>query len=554
MMLADEQHLIVKIASRPSTEELILFIAEDDAMTKVCTDLRRKIARKNKQELRELDLFCRSHHLSVDLLSLELQQILSIFAPQKNVSKEYQILGLDADADRAQVKQAFRQLSIKYHPDTSGKENTAKFIEISRAYQSIMNRPATAGDKAARPTVWRHKKKRQPAKKEGKNRYIYLASLFAGAFLVLIIAVSLFYQKQAMLNNLSRLDSDSFSPPSSNSKDKETLPVLPAKPAGQQIQPPAAPTPQTVQHDTTAQPETISHSSQAHEKWEEDMLALTPQTKAAEPLPLFVAAAPPRQQPETPYKKIDQDSSSSSASTVSYDVLPQESPELPEPADVQEKAVQLPSAGPADDERQPAPVATDAASAEKQPRPEKETENIQSVPAQSDKEQERKSPFAGAKYRKAVILPTRKKIQKKKVIEDNEDKAVSRKTTVPSTPSLQDLQGFFSRYTTAYTSREIRKFAAFFTPDAQENGTRFSAMRKKYTRLFNSVQSIDYDITLVTTDLKGKDVAVTGRFKVLLTYSPSRRVASTGSITFLLTGEPPQYRVRELTYSLDAEK
>lgn len=51
----------------------------------------------------------------------------------------YHILGVSETANNSQIKKAYRQLALKYHPDSnSGYASEAKFIEITEAY-SILN-------------------------------------------------------------------------------------------------------------------------------------------------------------------------------------------------------------------------------------------------------------------------------------------------------------------------------------------------------------------------------------------------------------------------------
>lgn len=52
----------------------------------------------------------------------------------------YQVLGVSPDAGAEEIKRAYRQLARRYHPDISGDERGAAFLEVSRAYQ-ILNDP-----------------------------------------------------------------------------------------------------------------------------------------------------------------------------------------------------------------------------------------------------------------------------------------------------------------------------------------------------------------------------------------------------------------------------
>jgi molecular chaperone DnaJ len=52
----------------------------------------------------------------------------------------YDVLGVAADAGADEIKRAYRQLARRYHPDISGDERGAAFLEVSRAYE-VLNDP-----------------------------------------------------------------------------------------------------------------------------------------------------------------------------------------------------------------------------------------------------------------------------------------------------------------------------------------------------------------------------------------------------------------------------
>ena len=55
-------------------------------------------------------------------------------------SNPYDVLGVSRGASRAQVKKAFRKLSLTWHPDKNpSPEAAAKFMKISKAFSSIVD-------------------------------------------------------------------------------------------------------------------------------------------------------------------------------------------------------------------------------------------------------------------------------------------------------------------------------------------------------------------------------------------------------------------------------
>ena len=53
----------------------------------------------------------------------------------------YDVLGVSPGAGADEIKRAYRQLARRYHPDISGDDRGAAFLEVSRAYD-VLSDPA----------------------------------------------------------------------------------------------------------------------------------------------------------------------------------------------------------------------------------------------------------------------------------------------------------------------------------------------------------------------------------------------------------------------------
>lgn len=76
-------------------------------------------------------------------------------------SRYYAVLGIAPEASAEEVKRAYRTLAKRYHPDKSGDQNTRnKFIEITEAYQAILNK-----DELLREALMRYSQRREGSRK-----------------------------------------------------------------------------------------------------------------------------------------------------------------------------------------------------------------------------------------------------------------------------------------------------------------------------------------------------------------------------------------------------
>mgnify|MGYP006082562929 CR=1 FL=1 len=73
------------------------------------------------------------------------------------VNECYQILGVDSNSTPKAIKQAYRKLSLKYHPDRNQEfDDGAKFKEISKAYQFLKSNRKKAFKKQERTAEQAH--------------------------------------------------------------------------------------------------------------------------------------------------------------------------------------------------------------------------------------------------------------------------------------------------------------------------------------------------------------------------------------------------------------
>jgi hypothetical protein len=545
-----EQLLIQKISSRPSTEELICFVAQDDAITSACAELHKKIIGNNKKDLKQINLLCQRYHVPFTHLARELDHIQRIFAPQKTFSNDHKLLGLQAGAGIAEVKQAYRQLSMQYHPDTSGEKNTEKFIEITKAYQRIINNPDTEKSPSpASSATWSYRKDK-PFPKKRNTRYLYLFS-FIGVVLLLIIAtLSLHYQKRAMLNTISKKNRTSFATPSPAEQ--------PATLAKQQSSQPSFQQPPLPLQDTETKITMEKKKEEEQEpifQKESQVVAANTRAKASA-LPNLVqdniseSLVPPEEvnlkQPITPNV---QPTPYIKKATPAFSPSP--------PFTAQSEKISTKEEITSEETTSPPPQSDDKTATtllnqnEIQDIRKTHKEVIPSEVKQIKGQQKNSLPFSEVQYQTVTVLrPAEKKVKFSEVPGGKNNQASQ---DIQDISVLNSLRAFTRNYAATYGSRNLKKFALLFADGALENGVPFSSIQDKYKQLFSTTQAIEYRIDLLGTEVhkKGKTATLTGRFHVRLIYNLKNIEANSGTITFFLVKNKKIYKINAITYQLD---
>ncbi|XCN72384.1 MAG: DnaJ domain-containing protein [Candidatus Electrothrix aestuarii] len=537
--MQSEQILIQKIASRPSTEELILFIAENDAMTKTCSLLHKALTRDDKKKLREISELCQRYNISVSYLTRELNHIQSIFGPQQITSDDHKRLGLQPGASIAEIKQAYRRLSIQHHPDTSSKSDPALFIEITKSYRRLVDqKPGNEHAATSASSAWRYKKKASPRQQPSK-KYIYFISLLSGGILLVILTLSFYYQKRVMLNNLGKVSSPSTHKQVEKATEEvsKTGPSSPAQPQFQFSQPSTQPAHYQL-------PEPPIHIA---EKTQERSPVLQKSTKIIIPSPSSTVNL--EQSPIDGAANTETEANSTIPSQNLGDSVNEEN----DNSLVQQSTVEGVNPPPevaavAGQEAPFAEIFKHIESSKKNP--DVPPGAASEVASNNSKNEDKKSLFAGKKHQQPIVIKAKnKKIQKK----TRARAEVKQQQPLQEKSPMELLRKFISNYTATYARKDIQKFSLLFTKDAQENGTPFSKMRNKYIQLFQAVQSIDYHIDVLGTDIQdgGSVATVTGRFRVKLIYSPDKIRDNSGTLTFFLVKNNEDFKVKGLSYNLD---
>lgn len=544
--------LIEKIARHTSTEELIIFVADNFGMLAACEKAAALPESSDAGARTRFEQRCRKFSTTSSVVGKECERLLSIFQPGLAQDEQYELLGLTPLASIAEVKSAFHKLSFRYHPDSSAAadsgDNAEKFIAVCRAYKKIMlaHENLKAEKSPVETLPWQSGSRPQNSKPQPQKRKAFI--LIAAITMVLLIVIFVAhrgYRKRAMLKSLGHSTTVAAvaSRPQPQAKP-EPKPELKPEPVA--VSPVSAPEVPTAAAVTPEKPEPVKVAAIIPQPEPE----AAPKTASPpKPEPVKVAAATPvapvvksRKTPPPVKKKTPSAKRTVKKTAVRKTVSPAKTEikpaavtkaSSPKPAKKPVK-VKLAAVAPADQ------VAKSDKTIPTKPAPKPQPRKISHPKKIASK------PVVPVKKVASPARPKVKPVAVKKV-------AVAKPASpAPSLPPLRErVNTFLTVYTDTYSKLNYDAFAALFTDDARENDTLFKQRSAKYHKLFARLKEVSYTIKANSLRPENNRIYVSGKFHALLRFRDGRELNLHGPTTLLLNEDPSHnFKVKTLTYSL----
>jgi DNA-binding transcriptional MerR regulator len=112
------------------------------------------------------------------------------------------------------------------------------------------------------------------------------------------------------------------------------------------------------------------------------------------------------------------------------------------------------------------------------------------------------------------------------------------------------LESFLNIYCQTYASKDLDKFATFFTPDATENNTPFQDMLPNYRKNLEMIQSFNYRIELIAYSLQTNtgNIKIQGKYFTRFLLHEGTWRENSGNISMELVENGDSYLVKRLIY------
>jgi hypothetical protein len=563
-MIAEHKNHISRLlreySGRVSTEKLINFVADTNGMISACKELVKEV-NSNQTLWVWFKRECDSKDLDPRLFLDEIAMITQPFHTDKENNNYHTVLGVEPGASPDRIKQAYRRLSMKYHPDRAEAGKTAdnkKFIQISAAYQALQEsiNATIEKDHGHSSQQWRTAGTHYSSS-EQKKWFWVLVMVGVVLAIVVITAVSMNYRKRVMLIGLQQgRGSQSISG------------LIAAKSTQQKGVESVFSTAEEVKAVASQKEEEVGNR-RVEDGTSEVRVAASPSEKVGLSSNIHNEGSKNERsssanQVSLPAPKAIEEQRKKSVAIFAHS---EEAVAQSLKAPLHHQKVQLTSISDEDVKNAKNVVITNAKLPVKNNKPQATQQNTKQVektlqtalyPDHKLVEQtvnavvvqKTISPLSvdSHQYKRAPISPYQQMVKE----EISSTVQVADAANVSKEDILQDrIDSFLQDYDAAYEERNIILFSRFFEVDALENGEPFIKMMQVYNDLFESTSSLSLHLSILRRIENDGEFELSGRFKVYLFYKNGQQRTGSGPIKFILREVGDALRIKELDYTFN---
>ncbi len=527
--------LLKKLARDSSTENTIAFLADNGGMLQSCRNVLALCQEGNEETGAWLQKKCSEMGVQYLYFIQESTKILQLFEPNSEKNDSYAVLGLERFACLADIKRAYRRLSVQYHPDTAGnkdRDTTERFIQINQAYHDLANarnlNPVDDVSAISSP-IWRYGKSKKRSKGIHRKALLW-GTLLVLASIVACILIAQIYSQKVMISTLHQSGA-AFVPPVK--KTQESLPA-PAMTFAEKIK----------------ITETREKAERAAMLRESGMRAGKSAARAVEPeknviKAALAASAEPEKDAEVPAKETAR-------------MIPAEtdSPNIKDSQATQQTA-----------ELQSVEVKVETATLKAANEEQRGKENTiaaitkEAIPPGVGTQEPGQIGVTPVEHRAQHEMQTDNAPEAEARKKDGTEKTVAsvqagqtkpREALSAGVQMQQRIDAFLGRYCKAYGTKNLKEFSRLFALDATENGRPIADLMITYTNLFAATETIALQISSRKWQGgKNGQINVNGHFNIDLVYLNAEIVHGRGTIDFLLSDEHGDFHIQKMSYSFD---
>ncbi|BHH85113.1 J domain-containing protein [Desulforhopalus sp. 52FAK] len=529
--------LIRFLSANSGGESSISFVASNNGMLAACQELQKNIESDDNENIDWLKNECGQASITYHYFLQHLSRISILFTPAENSSAYYDVLGLAPGASRDEIKQNYRKLSLRYHPDTaSGNDPDAseKFMQITKAYHVLLD---GGGELQADPVLptqrnWQPANEQRMRPKRPKSIAVWLVVLVVGGAIFSAIASNM-YRKQAMLTGLQE-SRGAFEPPVSRRQEVER--VVDQRSDNVRAEP--------VIVDNSLLKDSTPISEEEIGKKEQDTVAVVPDASEKS----LLAGQPEEMHRSdadilTALPIVNKDEQAL-VLEVEDKVVKHEKIIDKEDSQVMVKADKPPSieegAQQTGDMSSPIVTHHDNGESNTSFNSPEGTEKEPTIPGLSSNEGDRK------KLVNHVDIAEQGLGEEAAVEKDNSNIAQN-----DTAAQQARIESFFAEYINTYKQRNAVSYSRFFEADALENGKLFTSMLPVYLDLFAATSQIEMDMTMLAWEAIDNGFSIRSRFKVYLLYRDAHEIHGSGAIRFVLKDNNGELRIRSMDYEFD---